>query len=218
MLGKKLVAFLSVLMLLTLTVMPLAHAASNIWYVYTENGKTLNVRSSPVVSNGTLVGRLPYGAKVEVLYFEGNWACIYYHWDDGLLSGDECWVQKRFLVAYQPAPHSSSYVPSGSGSSSGGSSSGSSTSKAATNYGQLGELNREFKTLQLVTPFVVSSKPVRSSGFVNLRWAPHAEAEIAGIAYYGHRLTVIASTANWYQVEDEATGKICFVMKKYTMR
>ena len=122
-------------------------------------------------------------------------------------------MQKRFLVAYQPAPHSSSYVPSGSGSSS-----GSSTSKAATNYGQLGELNREFKTLQLVTPFVISSKPVRSSGFVNLRWAPHAEAEIAGIAYYGHRLTVIASTANWYQVEDEATGKICFIMKKFTMR
>ena len=214
MLGKRLVAFLSVLMLLTLAVMPLAHAASNIWYVYTENGKSLNVRSAPIVSNGTQVGSLPYGSRVEVLYFEGNWACIYYHWDDGLLSGDECWVQKRFLVAYKPAPHSSG-SSSGSGSSS---SSSSNTSKAATSAGQLGELNREFKTLQLVTPFVISSKPVRSSGFVNLRWAPHAEAEIAGIAYYGHRLTVIASTANWYQVEDEATGKICFIMKKFTMR
>ena len=214
MLGKRLVAFLSVLMLLTLAVMPLAHAASNTWYVYTENGKTLNVRSSPVVSNGTLVGRPPYGAQVEVPYFEGHWAGIDEHRDGGLRSGDECWVQKRFLVAYKPAPHSSGYTPSGSSSGS----SGSNTSKAATAYGQLGELNREFKTLQLVTPFVISSKPVRSSGFVNLRWAPHAEAEIAGIAYYGHRLTVIASTANWYQVEDEATGKICFIMKKFTMR
>lgn len=77
-------------------------------------------------------------------------------------------------------------------------------------------LNREFKTIQAVDPFTIIAKPVRTSGFVNLRWAPHEEAEIAGIAYYGHQLTVLSSTANWFQVEDPSTGRICFIMKKFT--
>ena len=205
MISKKLLAFLSALLLLTLALGPTAVAATNIYYVYTENGKTLNVRSAPMVSDGTLVGRLAYGSMVEVLYFEGSWACIYYHWDDGQLSGDECWVQKRFLVRSMPADRGFSPVPS------------SSTSKEAATTGQLGVMNREFKTLQQVNPFTIYSKPVRTSGFVNLRWAPHAEAEIAGIAYYGHQLTVLASTSNWYQVEEPDTGKICFIMKQNTM-
>jgi len=206
MISKKLIAFLSALLLLTLALGPTAVADTNIYYVYTENGKTLNVRSAPIVSDGTLVGRLAYGSRVEVLYFEGSWACIYYHWDDGQLSGDECWVQKRFLVRSMPASRSSSTVPASSN-----------TSKEAATTGQLGVMNREFKTLQQVNPFTIYSKPVRTSGFVNLRWAPHAEAEIASIAYYGHQLTVLASTSNWYQVEEPDTGKICFIMKQYTM-
>ena len=203
MIGKKLISFLAALALLIMAAVPAARADSDTWYVYTENGKTLNVRSAPIVSEGTKVGALAYGSKVQVLYFQGNWACIFYHWDDGLLSGDECWVQKRFLVRNRPASRSSS------GSSN--------TSKPASTSGQLGVMNREFKTLQTVNPFEISAKPVRSSGFVNLRWAPHDEAEIAGIAYYGHKLLVLASTTNWYQVEDESTGRICFVMKKFTM-
>ena len=41
----------------------------------------------------------------------------------------------------------------------------------------------------------VYSSPLRASGFVNLRFAPHAEAEIATICYDGHALTVIAVCA-----------------------
>ena len=200
MIWKRMLVILSVLMLLAVTAAPLALADSDTWYVYTANGKSLNVRSAPFVSDGTKVGSLAYGAKVQVLYFEGSWACIYYHWNDGLLEGDECWVQKRFLVRNKPESRSSG-----------------NTSKQASTSGQLGVLNREFKTLQQVNPFTVISNPVRSSGFVNLRWAPHDEAEIAGIAYYGHRLTVLASTTNWYQVEDQETGKVCFIMKKFTI-
>lgn len=201
--GKKCFALLAALMLLTLAAAPAACADSDTWYVYTENGKSLNVRTSPVVSEGTLIGSLKYGSKVQVLFFEGQWACIYYHWEQGGLIGDECWVQKKFLVRNKPASRSSS-------DSSG-------TSKAAATSGQLGVLNREFKTLQQVDPFEISARPVRASGFVNLRWAPHDEAEIAGIAYSGHLLNVLAATANWYQVEDPDTGKVCFIMKKFTL-
>ena len=119
------------------------------------------------------------------------------------MSGDSAWVMKKFLTKTKP----------GSGSSS---SSSSSTSKPAATTGAIGVMNREFKALQMTEPFTVTAKPVRASGFVNLRWAPHEEAEICGIAYTGHELIVIASTTNWYQVEDTETGKICFVMKKYT--
>ena len=52
--------------------------------------------------------------------------------------------------------------------------------------------------------------------FVNLRFAPHAEAEIATICYDGHALTVIAETNNWFQVQDAISGYTGYMMKRYT--
>ena len=75
MISKKLIAFLSALLLLTLALGPCAVAATDTYYVYTENGKTLNVRSAPVVSDGTLElnGLVrPAGSQNEA-YFECQW-------------------------------------------------------------------------------------------------------------------------------------------------
>ena len=50
-----------------------------IMYVYTDDGKTLNVRSDPSVGNN-LLGRLEYGAAVSVRMTNANgWACIDYN-------------------------------------------------------------------------------------------------------------------------------------------
>ena len=201
--GKRWTAILAAAVLMILSA-SMALAAGDTYYVYTENGKTLNVRSQPWVADDTLVGRLPYGGRVQVLYFDGQWACIEHSWYKNGNADNVAWVQKKYLVRNKP----------GSG---GGSSSSSSTSKPAATTGAIGVMNREFKTLHQVDPFTIEARPVRSSGFVNLRWAPHEEAEIAGIAYSGHELQVLAISNNWYQVEEPASGKICFVMRKYTV-
>ncbi len=78
-------------------------------------------------------------------------------------------------------------------------------------------MNREFDTLRVVTPYVIAARPVRTSGFVNLRFAPSEYAAIAAICYYGHELTVLAVTDGWYQVQDPATGYVGYMMKQYTM-
>ena len=63
-------------------------------YVYTANGKSLNVRSSPNTGDN-IIGHLKYGAAVHVSEFQGDWCVI--DW------GDTCaYVQGRFLQWYAP--------------------------------------------------------------------------------------------------------------------
>ena len=67
-------------------------------YVYTDNGKGLNVRSTPYVGDN-IIGLAPYGSKLSVIRFLDNgWACI--KWD----RIGEAYVQSRFLQWYEPAP------------------------------------------------------------------------------------------------------------------
>ena len=54
-------------------------------YVYTENGKSLNVRSSHETGDN-IIGSLEYGAKVNVTGFEGGWARLSY-------LGGPAWVE-----------------------------------------------------------------------------------------------------------------------------
>ena len=65
-------------------------------YVYTENGKSLNVRSTPDTGDN-IIGYLAYGAAVQVTEFQGNWAVI--AWGDTV-----AYVQSRFLQWYAPGP------------------------------------------------------------------------------------------------------------------
>ena len=47
-------------------------------FVYTENGKPLNVRSEPRTGDN-VIGQLEYGASVYVKVFNGDWCGIQYH-------------------------------------------------------------------------------------------------------------------------------------------
>ncbi len=167
-------------------------------YVYTKNGKPLHMRSQPSREASILLD-IPYGSQVKVIYEENlTWAYVQYNRTTGF-------VMQDYLVPYQPAP-----LPTATPTNNGN------TGLPATTQGDLGDLNREFKSLRLVTPYTVYSSPLRASGFVNLRFAPHAEAEIATICYDGHALTVIAETTSWYQVEDPISGYTGYMMKRFT--
>ena len=138
-------------------------ASEGYYYVYTENGKSLYVRSTP---GGEIVGSLKYGTKIYCYYRDGGngWALIdYYYNNPGYGYGTyAAYISSRYLRKNKPPARNS------------GSSSSSSASSASADV--TAEINAEFKSAKKVTPFIVTVRPTRASGWVNLRWAPSKAA------------------------------------------
>ena len=172
------------------------------YYVYTENGKGLNVRNQP---GGDVVGSLKYGSKIYCYYRDGGngWALIDYAYDmPGVGYGTyACYISSRYLRTTKPPAR-----PSGSKSSS-----GSSDDITA-------EINAEFRSAKSVTPFVIIVRPTRASGWANLRWAPSKGAELMATYKANDQLLVIKEMKNWYQVEDQDTGDVGFINKQFVVQ
>ena len=169
---------------------PNAHAGY--YYVKTGNGKGLNVRDNP---NGKVVGSLKYGTRVYVDAFSSSeWALITYRYDNGHGKGDyAAYVSTRFLVRNDPGKFQ-----------------GSSSAKSA---------NSAVRTeKQVASPYTIVSRPVRSTGWVNLRRAPSTEAKILIRCPQGKTLTVLAELDGWFKVEDIPTGIIGYISSKYVSR
>lgn len=170
------------------------------YYVYTENGKGLNVRDTP---GGNVVGSLKYGTRIYCYYNQDGWALIDYTYNKpGYGQGTyACFVSSRFLQKSKPPARS------------GGSSSGSSTTPVASDSWT--EINNEFASAKEVTPFKVTVRPTRVTGWVNLRWAPSKNAQLMRTYKANDTLLVIKETTNWYQVEDQDTGDVGFINKAF---
>ena len=172
------------------------------YYVYTENGKGLNVRATP---GGEVVGSLKYGTRIYCYYRDGGngWALIDYAYDmPGVGYGTyACYISSRYLRTTKPPAR-----PSGSKSSS-----GSSDDITA-------EINAEFRSAKSVTPFVITVRPTRASGWANLRWAPSKGAELMATYKANDQLLVIKEMKNWYQVEDQDTGDVGFINKQFVVQ
>ncbi len=173
------------------------------YYVYTENGKGLNVRDAP---GGNVVGSLKYGSRIYCYYLEGGtgYALIDYTYDKpGYGKGTyACFVSNRFMVKKKPAPRNS--TPSAA-------------SKQNEASGTLEEINAEFASAKRVTPYKVTVRPTRASGWVNLRGAPSKSAEL--VATYGanQQLLVLKEMTNWLQVEDQDTGDVGFISRTFVI-
>lgn len=215
--AKRIFSFSLVLALLILCVTPVL--ANTTMYVYTDNRKPLNVRSAPYVGDN-LIATAPYGAAINVIQLQDDgWAKI--QWTPSVVA----YVQSRYLQwtrpdlstpvpatpAPTPVPTAVPYYPTAAPYYP--------TADPYSYYtDSLATLNAEFRTARIVTPFTIIVRPARSSGWVNMRWAPSKDVEMITTYRNGVRLTVIAETQSWYQVVDpdsEATG---FIMKAYTTR
>ena len=179
-------------------------ASEGYYYVYTENGKNLYVRSTP---GGEIVGSLKYGTKIYCYYRDGGngWALIdYYYNNPGYGYGTyAAYISSRYLRKNKPPARNS------------GSSSSSSSSASAD---VAAEIDAEFKSAKKVTPFVVTVRPTRASGWVNLRWAPSKSAQLMATYKQNEKLLVIKETNNWYQVEDQDTGDVGFINKQFVVQ
>ena len=206
---KKQIISLALIVVMTAMFLPTLAAADSYYgtqYVYTDNGKSLNVRSTPSMGDN-IIGSLKYGAEVTVVEMYSNgWAQIL--WTQNAYGEfGVAYVLRRFLVNHKPTslPVQPSAAPV------------SGNTAAATDYAKaFSTMNDEFKTGKLVPrQFTVYARPSRASGWVNLRWAPSLEAERIATCPQGKALTVIAETKNWYQVRDPETGMIGFISKQY---
>ena len=174
-------------------------------YVYTENGKTLNVRRTPEVTDN-IVAQAKYGEPVTVVATSANgWSTLW--WQDKNGEFHYYYVQSRFLVNYKPgAKPTSGPNPTATPSPS--------TDAAKV----LSDMNWQFTTAKKVSPYTVVARPSRASGWVNLRWAPTTEAERIATCPQGKELTVLVEMKSWYQVQDPETGMIGFISNKYVTR
>jgi len=206
---KKQILSLALIAVMMAVFLPTQAAADSYYgtqYVYTDNGKSLNVRSTPSMGDN-VIGSLKYGADVTVVEMYSNgWAKILWGQSDYGEFGT-AYVQRRFLVNHKPSsqPSQPAVVPA------------SGSAAAGTDYAKLfTAMNDEFRTGKLVPQqFNVYARPSRASGWVNLRWAPSLEAERIATCPQGKVLTVIAETRSWYQVRDPQTGMIGFISKQY---
>ncbi len=175
-------------------------AGEGYYYVYTENGRVLNVRDEP---NGNVVGSLKYGSRIYVYFIQGNWALITYHYNKpGYGAGDyACYVNRRFLTTRKPAARTAGSAKA--------------AESAVTGADNLSGLNAEFRSAKNVTPYPVTVRPSRVSGWGSMRWAPSLEAEIMAVYKANDQLLVIRETDNWYQVQDQNTGNVGFIGKSF---
>ena len=217
--AKKVLILALALAVLFLCVAPVfAETVKNtltVMYVYTDNGKNLNVRSAPYVGDN-IIAQAPFGSEITVKRFlENGWACIVWN-----LTG-EAYVQSRYLQWTRPTSYSvptATAAPTAVPTAAPYSYSGSGSGYSYTYTDNLAVLNAEFRTARMVTPFVIIVRPSRASGWVNMRWAPSKDVEVLATYRSGAKLTVIAETQSWYQVADPDTEATGFIMKAYTTR
>ena len=169
-------------------------------YVYTKNGKVLKVRSSmSAKDDSNVIGTLPYGKKVFIYGVRDGWAII----DYGNQAG---YIMYRFLSKEKPAPFTPSDKPEKTAASN-----EFATSEAST----VAQMNTLAVSARTVTPYTVTVRPTRASGWVYMRWFPSRNAEEMATFGANYQLTVLAELKDWYQVSDPATGKVGFIYKSY---
>lgn len=183
---------------LVLACLVIPAAADEAWrmYVYTENGRTLNLREAPNTNSKVLV-QIPYGDEVWISYkVDGTWS--YGHW-----GGQFGYMQTRFLVSTQPTARprpATTATPNAD----------------ADRQAALDALNKELKTLKtLDEPLTIVARPSRATGWVNFRVGPGTGASRIASFADGKELRAVGETNSWYQAVDPDTNKTGFISKKY---
>ena len=196
---KKIISLmLSMMMLVLLVSAAMAEDQGTAMYVYTKNGKVLRVRSSmSTKDDSNIIGALDYGSKVFIYGVRDGWAMI----DYGNTTG---YVMYRFLVKTKPAPYKSSETTEQKAPEP-------STKEAST----VVQMNALIASARFVSPYTVTVRPARASGWVYMRWFPSRNAEAMTTFGANYQLMVIAELKDWYQVSDPATGKVGFIYKSY---
>ena len=213
-----------ILILVTVLVLALtasAAAFADTMWIKTGNGKPANARSAPS-KDSDWVGEFPYGSMV---YTMGT-APINGYTElslDGKGVRDENVAAFRYALVesdeMEPAEQIRLYrkleLPVAALVFSGGRSVIPSSSDG---NGSLSAIYNEFKAARWVTPYDVVTWHNRSSGIINMRYAPSKNAPLVNTYKPGETLQVLCEMKDWYEVQDPDTGRIGFIRYDFLRR
>jgi len=191
---KKTLAFI-LAALLAVSVWPAAMAYTTM-YVYTSNGKPLNMRDAPSII-GSIMTQIPNGAAVRVNdAYDDTWYSVTYNGYTG-------YSMSRYLVYGWPTPTpyptpAPTYCPV----------------PTVTPTPSAAFPNEIFFGFQ-PTYYKALVRPSNPAGYVNLRWAPSLQAEINTHYYANTVLTVMSQNSLWCQVLDEEGHIMGFMMRQF---
>ena len=165
-------------------------------YVYTSNGKPLNIRATPSI-NADVVGSIPYGTLVDYDPYTSitGWYHVFYKGNDG-------YCMARYFVVDKP-----SAKPAGATTAQ--------HSQAVPNNGDRARLaDRQYEAMT-ACDFQAIVRPSTPGGYVHLRWAPGKDQLIQRNYYSGDVLNVIARSGSWSQVYDEGIKASGYIMSAF---
>ena len=186
---------LSILLILAMLIPAASLAAGGLvgpgkMYVYTSNGKSLNVRSEPRTGDN-IIGHLKYGAEVNVVEFYNGWTEI--SWGD-----TTAYVQSRFLQWYVPGPKPQPEPTED------------------PEKEEKEKLKKEQASEKDIDPIMLQVNATRSTGWINIRSVPSKLGKRIESCADGTLLQADGETDKWYRVTDQMTGKSGYIFKMYT--
>lgn len=190
---KKLVALMLTVVVMTMIASTVFAMVGNLtMYVYTSNGKSLNLRQQPSTDSPILTN-IPYGAAVQVYQpYNSTWYSIGYNGYTG-------YVMSKYLVASPPGPKPT-VKP---------------TAKPTPTAAPDNTLSNSMFDGFTAVYYQAEVRPNSSSGYVNLRWGPSLYADIHSRYYMNDILTVMSQNNTWCQVLDETNHVMGFMMRKF---
>ena len=186
---------LSILLILAMLIPAASLAAGGLvgpgkMYVYTSNGKSLNVRSEPRTGDN-IIGHLKYGAEVNVVEFYNGWTEI--SWGD-----TTAYLQSRFLQWYVPGPKPQPEPTED------------------PEKEEKEKLKKEQASEKDIDPIMLQVNATRSTGWINIRSVPSKLGKRIESCADGTLLQADGETDKWYRVTDQMTGKSGYIFKMYT--
>lgn len=196
---KTLTRVLCVVLAALLMAAPLAGLAAvkdrGYYYVKTEDGNGLNLRTEPRKADNNFLVKLPYRASVLIYEFNSNktWAFVEAQNPEG--SGTvKGWVMTSYLVSTDPGPYKGKTEPTGEQ--------------------VFNDINNAAKALKVLeVPYYTVIKTKVATNFVHLRWFPSTSACYSGAYLAGTEIRVLAESKTWAQVEIVETGLVGFILK-----
>lgn len=188
----------AILMLAVFATAAAAEEGGKAFYVYTENGKPLNVRDEP---NGEIVGKLDYGTKVEgVSLISEYWAMITFRYEKNGVAGEwPAYVYRRYLISVDPAELEKMIA-----------------AEAETITGDpLTDINNEFASAKEVEQYKITVRPARITSWVNMRWIPSETGMIIAQYKATEQLIVLKELDHYLQVQDPDTGDVGYIHRKF---
>ena len=186
---------LATVLALTLTSAAIAEGKDEekTYYVYTENGKDLNVRKAP---NGEIIGQLSYGDSVRIISMSSdNWAIISFN-------NEPAYINRRYLIAVRPEELEKALE------------------EEEKDYSgdPLADIDAEFASAVDVEDYKITARPARVTSVVNMRWIPSVTGRVIAQYKTTEQLIVLKELKYYLQVQDPDTGDVGYIHKKFAAR